>query len=83
MRRRPPTGWIWSVLRAVEWGIDDIRELCGDMHPRDEPCSYCSSAQRIRRGLKRAKAQLIAVEVALDRADAGGRRSRRRRTSGR
>lgn len=66
MNKPLPAGWIWSVLLAAEDAADDIRQLCTDHHPADGYCSFCRSRLRIRRGLKRAQAQLLAIQVHMD-----------------
>jgi len=61
-----PAGWIWSVLHAASAAAEDVYDLCGNRHPADEPCTFCVSRLRIRRGLKRAQKQLVAIQVELD-----------------
>jgi hypothetical protein len=66
MTKSLPTGWIWSVLLAAGDAQEDLRQLCTDYHERDDYCSFCRSATRIRHGLKRARNQLFAIQARMD-----------------
>lgn len=52
------TRYLRDLVSSAEDILDDIFQLCGDMHDPKEPCSFCDAARRIKRVLPRAIRQL-------------------------